>query len=278
MDIGKGLAVVVSLSVLCGCYSRIQGKQNIHAYYTRNPSGQVPDATVQTESEQQLKFFYYAPSNIFTWWHPLLWHGFNWQILRREALAYQTARSPRRIREDREIFVDVSNSQFMNGTRGIMEQQQDWIYRYIITVINDARRDAGEKREAWNLEDVCEKAVAICDGTASESPNSAEVARQLARLPYAVERAEAPTKYYTVTVSHTEVRWTKEGLKTVTHYNVRVNSEQQLLSPLADIQVRMIRRFSDGVAGTLLASVDETFDISHEKSFLGEDMHQPLLQ
>lgn len=277
MTICKSLAVVICLSVLCGCLSRIQSKKNIHAYYTRNPAGPTPDATIQTESEQQLKFFY-APSNIFTWWHPLLWHGYSWQIFRREALAYQTARSPRRIREEREMLVDVSQSGFLNGNRPIMEEQQEWIYRYIITVINDARREAGEKRDAWDLADVCEKAVAICEGATPEPTDSAEVARQLARLPYAIARAEAPTKFYTVKVSHTEVRWTEEGTKTVTYYNVQVNSDQQLLSPLATIQVRMIRRFTDDVSNTLLASVDETFDIYHEKSFLGEDMRQPLLQ
>jgi hypothetical protein len=276
MKFRYSLAVLGAMLFIGGCTTSTLKKIEVTEIRGDPGDGLRLTARLESESAQQMHTPW-SSTSLLVFFHPLLWHGKTWDIRRKESVVLQRPDSGMGVREDREIFVKATNSPFLLANASEMKKHQELIYRYVITLLNDARRKTGEEAETWDGDAMYEQVLAMCEQEAVANRGDDVFGRKLARLPYTVERAELPMANYTVTVAYTDVEVTSTGTRTVTYYSVTTTGSMPLLDPMSEFDVRIVRQFASLKSGDLLGTVDDTYEIRRKQGG-DDDVLQPLLE
>jgi hypothetical protein len=230
---------------------------------------------LEQESVQQFRYRLSATS-LIVFWHPLLWHGKEWDIRHKEALVYRQGGGGEVLREEREVTVRAENAGFLWANTSEMIRRQDEIYRYVLTQIDRSRQKPGEAADAAVL---CDGIEVVCADTAIWGDDLGEaeeralsdadgeaLAGKLARLPYTVAPAELPiTSGGSATVTVTHVQPTGAGgYRTTTTTVTTGGGGAPLVNPAATFNVRVFRCFSDAKSGRKLGTTDDVYVLKTE--------------
>lgn len=269
-----GLALLVLLS---GCTTMLKERQ---VTKTRADEEGTPfDVAVEQESVQHLSYRLFLPviGHAFFWFPPLSL-GNEWELRRKEALVYRRDDAGTGVREDREIVIQAENSAILAIVGERMKREQELIFRYVMGLVDTARRSAVRQVDSavvypesalrW-----CERVDAAALGSGALDRHSqrllaagrdAELVERLLQAPYTVEAADLPSYSFSVTVTYTEVNVEtgKEEIKlerktyTVTSPPMPIG---ELVHPLSEFNVQVVRHFSDLKSGKGLGGVKETY-------------------
>lgn len=275
-----------ALLLAAGCVTTPRTRQVTDIYRDTGESLRLT-ASVEQESAQQFRYSL-AASSLFFFWHPLLWHGKEWNIRHKEALVYRRVGGEEVVREEREVLVRAENSGFLWGNTPDMIRRQDEIYRYVLTRIDRARRKPGEAADVAvlceGIEEVCAETGIRGDGLgeawerALADADGAALAGKLARLPYTVAPAELPIASggsATVTVTHVQPTGAG-GYRTTTTTVTVGGGGMPLVNPFSTFNVRVFRCFTDAKSGRELGTTDDVYVLKTEVIF-GDGVCQTLM-
>lgn len=238
-------------------------------------------AGVEEESAQQFRY-HLSPISYFFLFYPPLCFGNEWEIRRKEALVYRRADADDGIREERQILVEATESTFMWIATADMIRLQAAIYQYVMTTVDEARRDVMGKVDQEVLwEDAlkaCEQhAKAGLGGEATDGATDEALVRTLSQLPYSVEPTALPTTEGSTVVTYTCVQANGTGGCQITTVTVTASGSMPLINPGSNFKVRVVRRFTSAKSGKFLGSVDDTYVLKSEKVW-GDGVCQTLIK
>ena len=235
-------------------------------------------ASVEMESTQQLQYRLSSGSFFFLY----LCFGKEWDILRNEALIYRRTDADAGIREERQILVEATKSPFLWMTTANMIQMQEAIFNYVMTTVDEARREVKGKVDQEVLWDGALKAYeqhakaelggATLDGAADEA-----LVRTLSELPYTVAHTDLPTTEGSAVVTYTCMQVNDTGGCQITTTTVTTSGPMPFVNSGADFKIRVVRRFTSAKSGKFLGSVDDTYVLKSKKVW-GDGVCQTLIK
>jgi len=285
--------VLLVLVFAAGCSTTTPKERRVTEIYRDAGDGFQLAVSVEKESAQQLRYHlnsFANPSMVMLLGPLFSMGGDEWEILRKENLVYRWADAAEIIREEREILVEADKSRFGWARTLDMIRLQEVLYRYVITQIDQARREASDAVDQDVLfEDILkaceERAKADTDGESLDAEaegelvdgNSEALVQLLSKMPYTVEKTDLPTIQYATTVTFTSVQVNGSGGYQSTTYTVNSSGSMPLVNPKSNFKVRIVRRFTAAKSGRLLGTVDDTYRLKFEK-VMGDGVNQTLIK
>ena len=277
----KGLEAVLVLTVVSGCFTTPK-ERCVTDIYRDAGDGLSLAVSVEKESAQQFGY-HLLPYSYLLFWFPPLCFGNEWEIRRKENLVYRLGDAKDVVREEREVLIEATKTLFPWLATLDMVEQQEAIFRNVLTTVDDARRNAaGTVAQGVLCEDVlraCEqRATADLGGDALGTAAEGEpLVRTLARLPYTVERTDRPASRGSAVEPHTQVQVSGMGGYRITTTTTTLIRSMQLEGRNSTCKVRVVRRFTAAKSGKLLGTVDDTY-VLHLEQVSGDGVCQTLLK
>ena len=245
--------------------------------------------SVEKESAQQFRY-HLLPLSYFLFWYPPLCLCDEWKIRRKESLVYRRGDAEDVVREEREVLVEATKTIFPWMVTQEMVSRQEAIFRYVLTEVDDARRnvmgkvgqevlwdDALKACEQHLKADLGGEALGAAAKAGLVGAEDEALVRSLSKLPYTVERTVLPTTEGSAVVICTHVQVNGTGECQITTTTVTVRGSMPLVDPNAIFKVRVVRRFTAAKSGKLLGTVDDTYVLQSEQ-VSGDGVCQTLMK